>query len=69
MHLGKEFKALGVQTSIDYDVSQKTYTTQVRKKVTRNISSVLSSSQSDKDVPFGQKSDMALRINYTSRFP
>ena len=69
MHLGKKIKKLGLHAKLDYNVDQEKYIAQLNKRITRNISSTLSSSQSVNKSLFSQESERALRLNYTSRFP
>ncbi len=69
MHLGKKIKRLGLSAKVDYDMNEEEYIARVDKKITRHISSTLSSSQSIKNRPFSQASDRTIKLNYTSRFP
>lgn len=69
MHLGRDIKALGLSAKIDYDANKGVYVAKIGKRISRNISSTLSSQGASTNTPFGQNTVRALKVSYKSRFP
>ena len=68
IHLSKNLKNLGLVAKVNYGL-RGDFRAEVDKKLSRHISSTISSSR-DKNAPFGgPSSDNQLRISYRSRFP
>ena len=68
MNMRKRFDQLGLSANIVYKVSEGNWETYIDKSITQNISSRLSSTQSDNTMAFTGEADTVLSFVYSSPF-
>lgn len=66
--LAKNFKDLGVRAELNYQVTDGVYNAQISKPLSQNITAVVSSAQSDREVAFADMDRNTVQLIYSTPF-
>jgi hypothetical protein len=66
--VGKKLEALGVDTALDYQVSEGVWVARIDKALTNTVTARVTSSQDDDAMAFTGKSDQTLQFIYSAPF-
>lgn len=68
MHAKKNFKALQIKTSMDYDIKEEEYVARVERPITQKLSARVSSVQNHKDVAFSGPANKTVELLFSHAF-
>jgi hypothetical protein len=68
MEIRKDIKFADVKANVDYYVDRGQYVAYIDKKITKQVTGRVSSSQSDKEVVFGSSSSKQVQLFFNHSF-